>query len=50
MNDTTLFEAIHSQRAVRNFSAEPVPDEVISTIMEAAIRAPSGGNRQDGAF
>ena len=50
MNDTTLFEAIHSQRAVRNFSAEPVPDEVISTIMEAAIRAPSGGNRQGWSF
>ena len=50
MNDISLFEAIHSQRAVRNFSAEPVSDEAITTIMEAAIRAPSGGNRQRWSF
>ena len=50
MNDTSLFEAIHGQRAVRNFSAEPVSDEVIATIMEAAIRAPSGGNTQRWSF
>ena len=50
MNDTSLFKAIHSQRAVRNFSAKPVPDEAIATIMEAAIRAPSGGNRQGWSF
>ena len=50
MNDISLFEAIHSQRAVRNFSARPVSGEAISTIMEAAIRAPSGGNRQGWSF
>ena len=50
MNHISLFEAIHSQRAVRNFSAEPVSDEAIATIMEAAIRAPSGGNRQRWSF
>ena len=50
MNDISLFEAIHSQRAVRNFSAEPVSDEAIATIMEAAIRAPSGGNKQGWSF
>ena len=50
MNDISLFEAIHSQRAVRNFSAEPVSDEAVATIMEAAIRAPSGGNRQRWSF
>ena len=50
MNDISLFEAIHSQRAVRNFSAEPVSNEAIATIMEAAIRAPSGGNRQGWSF
>ena len=50
MNDTSLFDAIHSQRAVRNFSAEPVTDEAITTIMEAAVRAPSGGNSQPWRF
>ena len=50
MNDISLFEAIHSQRAVRNFSPAPVSDETVATIMEAAIRAPSGGNRQRWSF
>ncbi len=50
MNDISPFEAIHSQRAVRNFSAEPVSDEAMETIMDAAIRAPSGGNRQRWSF
>ena len=46
MNDISLFEVIHSQRAVRNFSTEPVSDEAMAIIMDAAIRAPSGGNRR----
>ncbi|PKB80654.1 MAG: hypothetical protein BZY88_08385 [SAR202 cluster bacterium Io17-Chloro-G9] len=50
MNDITLFEAIHTQRAIRNFSAAHVPEEAVETIMEAAIRAPSGGNRQGWSF
>src|SRR5215510_9484326 len=41
-----LFDAIHSQRAVRYFSAQPVSDEMIETILNAAICAPNGGNRQ----
>ena len=50
MNDISLFEEIHSQRAVRNFSTEPVSDEAMAIIMDAAIRAPSGGNRQRWSF
>ena len=42
----SLFDAIHSQRAVHYFSAQPVSDEAIATILHAAICAPSGGNRQ----
>ncbi len=45
-----LFEAMHTQRAIRYFKPDPVPDELIEKIMEAAIRAPSGGNRQHWAF
>ena len=41
-----LFEVIHSQRAIRRFNDEPVPDELVRKILDAAIRAPSGGNRQ----
>jgi nitroreductase len=45
-----LFEAIHSQRAIRRFSDETVPDELIRKVIDAAIRAPSGGNRQPWSF
>lgn len=45
-----LFEAIHTQRAMRRLKTEPVPDELIWKILDAAIRAPSGGNRQPWNF
>jgi nitroreductase len=46
----SLFEAIHSQRAIRHFSEKPVSDEAVETILNAAIRAPNGGNRQPWRF
>jgi nitroreductase len=46
----SLFDAISSQRAIRHFSAQPVSDEAVETILNAAIRAPSGGNRQPWRF
>ena len=45
-----LFEAINSQRAMRRLKPDPVPDELIWKVLEAAIRAPSGGNRQPWNF
>ena len=45
-----LFEAIYSARALRKFRPDPVPDELISKILDAAIQAPSGGNRQQWLF
>lgn len=50
MTDISLFEAIRTQRAIRRFTTDPVPDEAITTILEAAIRAPSAGNRQTWYF
>jgi nitroreductase len=41
----SLFDTIHSQRAIRHFSDQPVSDEEVETILHAAICAPSGGNR-----
>jgi nitroreductase len=46
----SLFDAIHSQRAVRHFSAQPVSDGAVETMLHAAICAPSGGNRQPWRF
>ena len=48
--DISLFEAIRTQRAIRRFTDDPVPDEVIERILEAAIRAPSGRNMQPWRF
>lgn len=45
-----LFEAINTTRAMRRLKTDPVPDDLIWKIIEAAIRAPSGGNRQPWGF
>lgn len=41
-----LFEALHTQRAVRRFRPDPVPDAVLREILAAATRAPSARNAQ----
>lgn len=43
-------EAIYTRRAVRDYKAEPVSDEAIGVLIDAAIQAPSGMNRQPWAF
>jgi nitroreductase len=45
-----LFEAISTQRSMRRLKRDPVPDSVIRQILELAICAPSGGNRQGWSF
>src|SRR5215468_3526482 len=40
----SLFDAIHSQRAIRHFSTQPVSDEAVERILHSAICAPNGGN------
>lgn len=45
-----IFEAIHTLRAIRRLKPDPIPDDVLRQILEAAIRAPSGGNRQPWFF
>ncbi|MFD8084555.1 nitroreductase [Kitasatospora sp. NPDC059722] len=41
-----VYEAVDSRRAVRAFSDEPVPKEVLERVLTAATRAPSSGNLQ----
>lgn len=45
-----LFEALHSLRAMRRLKPDPIPEDVLQRIVQAAIRAPSGGNRQPWYF
>jgi len=46
----SLFDAIHSQRAIRHFSEQPVSDEAVEAMLHAAICAPNGGDRQSWRF
>ncbi|MFC0844091.1 nitroreductase [Streptomyces noboritoensis] len=41
-----VYEAVDSRRAVRAFSDEPVPKEILERVLVAATRAPSSGNLQ----
>lgn len=50
MAEVGLFEAMYSARALRRFKPDPVPNEVITRILDAAIRAPSGSNQQTWLF
>ncbi len=45
-----LFETIYTTRALRRFKSDPVPDEVLFQLIDAAIRASSGQNVQDWRF
>jgi nitroreductase len=50
MSDIGLFEAMYSARALRRLKPDPVPEEIIMQILDAAIRAPSAGNSQHWVF
>jgi hypothetical protein len=39
MTDIGLFDAIYSARALRRLKPDPVPDDLIARILDAAIRA-----------
>ncbi|WP_084628667.1 nitroreductase [Amycolatopsis nigrescens] len=41
-----VYEAVASRRAVRGFTDEPVPKEVLERVLSAAARSPSGANLQ----
>jgi nitroreductase len=50
MTELGVFEAIHTARALRRLKPDPVPDALITTVLEAAICAPSAGNAQNWIF
>jgi len=41
-----LYEVMRTTSAVRQFTNDPLPDEILYTILDNARFAPSGGNRQ----
>lgn len=46
----TLGEAVYSLRAIRRHRPEPIPHDDITTMLDAAIQAPNGGNMQPWHF
>lgn len=45
-----LHEALYTTRAMRRVKQDPIPYEVQKKIIDAAVRAPSGGNAQGWRF
>ncbi len=45
-----LYEAMSTLRAVRRLKPDPIPDDVLERILQAAAWAPSGGNVQPWRF
>ena len=45
-----FFEVVHSQRSIRKYKPDDVPDDVLWQMLDAAIRAPSGSNTQPWIF
>ncbi len=41
-----LYDVMRTTFSARDFTTDPVPDELIVTILDHARFAPSGGNRQ----
>ena len=47
---SSLGEAMFSQRAIRKFKRDPIPDAQLKLMLDAASKAPSGGNFQPARF
>jgi nitroreductase len=45
-----FFAVLHSQRACRAFRTDPIDDETVARVLEAATAAPSAENRQPWVF
>ena len=45
-----LFDAINTQRAIRRLKPDPVPDEMIDKLLSSAVKAPTGGGKQNWSF
>src|SRR2546426_679060 len=45
-----FFDVVTTQRAIRRLKPDPIPGALLRQILDAAICAPSGGNRQGWSF
>lgn len=45
-----VMEAIRTRRSIRCYKSDPIPEEALAAVLEAARIAPSAGNRQEYKF
>lgn len=50
VNELSVHDAIYTLRAMRRLKPDPVSDEDLSYLIDAATQAPTAGNAQDWAF
>jgi nitroreductase len=48
--DARLFDVMYTCRAMRRLKPDPVPEETLVALVDAALQAPSGGNAQNWRF
>ncbi len=48
--DAKLFDVMWTCRAMRRLKADPVPEELLLALVDAALHGPSGGNAQNWRF
>jgi len=48
--DERIFDVMYQCRAMRRLKPDPVPEETLLALVEAALQAPSGSNAQNWAF
>jgi len=48
--DAPLFEIMHTCRAMRRLRPDPVPEEILLQLVDAALHGPSGSNAQNWRF
>lgn len=49
-SDAKLFEVMYTCRAMRRLKPDPVPEETLLTLVDAALHGPSGSNAQNWRF
>jgi nitroreductase len=49
-SDAALFDIMWTTRAMRRFKPDPVPEEVLIQLVDAALHGPSGSNAQNWRF
>lgn len=50
MDSTSFYQLLKDRRSIRQYKSDPVPKETIQKLLDAAMEAPSGKNRQNWRF